>query len=114
MAEYRRELDRLNSGRKCQRLDRIDRQIRAIVEAIRDGMRTPAMREDLLALETIDAAPAEAPALHPELAAVYQQKVANIQEELNRPQLRTEAAEAIRSLIDEITLTSENGRREIA
>jgi site-specific DNA recombinase len=64
-------------------------------------------------MATIDAAPAEAPALHPELAAVYRQKIANIQEELNRPQLRTEAAEAIRSLIDEITLTPENGRREI-
>jgi site-specific DNA recombinase len=62
---------------------------------------------------TIDAAPAEAPALHPELAAVYRQQIANIQEELNRPQLRAEAAEAIRSLIDEITLTPENCRRKI-
>jgi hypothetical protein len=58
-------------------------------------------------------APAEPPALHPELAEVYRSKVANIEEELNRPELRTEAAEAVRSIIDEVKLTPANGRLEI-
>ena len=37
----------------------------------------------------------------------------NLQDELNRPELRAEAAEAIRSLIEEIRLVPQNDRLEI-
>jgi len=57
--------------------------------------------------------PVNVPRLHPKLADIYRQKVASLEEELNRPGLRTEAAEAIRALIDEIRLTPEEGRLEI-
>jgi DNA invertase Pin-like site-specific DNA recombinase len=57
VAEYRREVDRLNAGRhqaqagREEELARIERQIRSIVEAIRDGFRTAAMKDELMALE---------------------------------------------------------------
>ena len=127
VAEYHRELNRLNAGLehaqalKKDELVRIERQIRALVDAIKDGIRTPTMREELLALEArkvelaaaLKHAPAPAPRLHRKLAEIYRHKVANLQEELSRPELRAEAAEAIRSLVEEIRLVPENGRLEI-
>jgi len=125
VAEYHRELNRLNAAQdhaqalKKDELVRVERQIRALVDVIKDGIRTPTMKEELRALEArkveLAAAPEHAPAprLRPKLAEIYRQKVANLQEELNRPELRAEAAEAIRSLIEEIRLVFENGRLEI-
>jgi len=109
VAEYHRELNRLNAtrdGAHAQRKDelaRVERQIRAIIDAIKDGMRTAGMKEELIALvahkEQIAAelshAPAPAPRLHPRLADLYQEKVANLQAELNRAALSAEAAEEI-------------------
>jgi site-specific DNA recombinase len=51
------ELDRLNASREGDyerltgELDRVERQIRAVIDAIKDGLRTPGMKEELLALE---------------------------------------------------------------
>lgn len=56
-AEYHRELNRLKAAREgaCvqrkEELARVERQIRAIIEAIKDGLRTSGMKEGLLALE---------------------------------------------------------------
>jgi site-specific DNA recombinase len=36
-----------------------------------------------------------------------------LQDELNRPELRAQAAEVLRSLIDEVRLVPDNGRLEI-
>jgi site-specific DNA recombinase len=127
VAEYHRELNRLNAGRdhdiarKRQDLEHVERQIRAIIDAIKDGLRTAGMKDELLALEAkkvaliteLEHAPTPAPRLHPKLAEIYQQKVAKLEQELNRNEIRTEAAETIRSLIDEIRLVPENGRLEI-
>ena len=43
------------------------------------------------------------------LAEIYRQKVASLQTALNDPALRDQAFELIRSLIDQILLTPENG-----
>src|SRR5262249_34923611 len=51
--------------------------------------------------------------LHPNLAAIYRDKVARLHEELNRPELRAEAAAAIRGLVESVRLVPENGRLEI-
>jgi site-specific DNA recombinase len=53
------------------------------------------------------------PRLHPNLAEIYRQKVARLQEELNREDLRAEAGQALRSLISEVRLMPENGGLEI-
>jgi site-specific DNA recombinase len=56
-AEYHRELNRLNSARdgehdrKRDELDRVERQLRAIIDAIKDGLRTPGMKDELFTLE---------------------------------------------------------------
>jgi len=127
IAEYHRELNRMNArteetySRQKGELARIQRQILAIVEAIKDGMRTPAMRDELASLENrklelataVSAAPAKAVRLHPNLAQIYRDKVARLHEELNRPELREEASAAIRSLIEEVRLVPVEGKLEI-
>jgi DNA invertase Pin-like site-specific DNA recombinase len=127
IAEYHRELNRMNArteethSRQKDELARIQRQIQAIVEAIKDGMRTPAMRDELASLENrklelataVSAAPAKAVRLHPNLAQIYRDKVARLHEELNRPELREEASAAIRSLIEEVRLVPVEGKLEI-
>jgi site-specific DNA recombinase len=56
-AEYHRQVNWLNAaregdyGRRMEELDRVERQIRAVIEAIKDGLRTPGMKDELLALE---------------------------------------------------------------
>ena len=127
-AEYHRELNRLNAareedfGRKREELDRVERQLHEHYRRDRGGIfRTPSMKDELLALEArkldllaeLKHAPAPAPRLHPNLAELYRQKVERLHQELNRPELRTEAARALRDLIDEVRLVPENGRLEI-
>ena len=102
-------------------LDRVERQIRAVIEAIKDGLRTPGMKEELFALEArkrllmaeVKQAPAPRPRLHPKLAELYRERVERLHEELNRAELRSEAAQALRGLVDEVRLIPENGRLEI-
>jgi site-specific DNA recombinase len=127
VAEYHRELNRLNASREGahaqqrDKLARVDRQIRAIIEAIKDGMRTSGMKDEVLALETRKAqlasetkhVPAPAPRLHPKLADIYRQKVENLDKALNEETTRAEASRALRALIDEIRLVPENRRLEI-
>jgi site-specific DNA recombinase len=126
-AEYHRELNRLNAAREgahkqqTEELDRVERQIWAVIEAIKDGLRTPGMKDELFALEArkqelaaeIKQAAPPSPRLHPRLAELYRERVERLHEELNRPELRAEAAAALRGLIDEVRLVPENGRLEI-
>jgi hypothetical protein len=57
IAEYHRELKRLNStadvdrSRQSEELARVERDIHAIIEAIKSGLRTPSVHTELLALE---------------------------------------------------------------
>src|SRR4029077_9616991 len=47
------------------------------------------------------------------LAEIYRQKVDRLHEELNRPELREEAAAAIRGLIEEVRLVPVEGKLEL-
>jgi site-specific DNA recombinase len=85
VAEYHRELNRTRMdqsdqhAREVAELEKVERQIRAIIEAIKDGLRTPGMKDELIALEEqkeqlarrVEHAPAPAPLLHPSLAELY-------------------------------------------
>ena len=53
------------------------------------------------------------PLIHPNLAEVYRRKVAALHEALQCDETRLEAVEIIRSLVDEIVLTPENGELRI-
>jgi site-specific DNA recombinase len=79
------------------------------------------MKQELLELEErkqtllvgIKRIPVPLPRLHPRLADLYRERVERLHLELTRPELRAEAAEALRSLIDEVRLIPEDGRLEI-
>jgi site-specific DNA recombinase len=122
--EYHREFNRLTASRESayagqkDELARTERQIRAVIEAIKDGLRTPGMREELLALESrkaelaaaVSRAPVFTPRLHPKLAEICREKITRLHEELNRPELRDDASEVRnRQLIT--ALGSSGGRR---
>jgi hypothetical protein len=49
--------------------------------------------------------PTQPPRLHPNAAEIYRQKVAELEVSLNAPEIRLEASEALRTLIDGIILT---------
>ena len=53
------------------------------------------------------------PRLHPNLAHIYHEKVAKLTEALNDENSRTEAAEAIRTLIDEVRRVPDGGTLKI-
>ncbi len=50
-------------------------------------------------------APTPYPSLHPNLVKLYKRKVANLEEALADPEIRSEAGEILRSLIDRIEIT---------
>ena len=97
-------------------LAEIRRKIDAIVKAIEDGIYTNSTRDRLVALEQRKAeleavAPVNVatPRFHPRLADVYRDKVSRLEEALNHPDLRAEAADVLRALIDEIRVTPAPG-----
>jgi len=121
------EVNRLRSQRsatqdaKRQELARIEQRIRRIVDAIADGAQARALKDELLALEdrqmalhtALRNAPEPAPLIHPNLAEIYRRKVAALHEALEDTETRTEAFEAIRSLISAIVLTPVKGELKI-
>src|SRR3546814_17364877 len=50
-------------------------------------------------------APADVPDIHPNIAEIYKAKVVHLTEALADPELHSEAADAIRSLVGEVVLT---------
>src|SRR3546814_10592781 len=50
-------------------------------------------------------APADVPDIHPNIAEIYRAKVVHLTEALADPELHSEAADAIRSLVGEVVLT---------
>ena len=58
----------------------------------------------------LHAAPAPQPVLHPNMSRLYHSNVSDLANALNEPDVRREAAEALRALIDKVVLTpSEDG-----
>ncbi|MFQ5928047.1 MAG: recombinase family protein, partial [Terriglobia bacterium] len=86
-----------------------------------DGVSARSLKDEILALEVrqeemktlLADAKAPEPLLHPNLAEVYRRKVANLNETLQQEETKAEAAEIIRSLVDEIVLVPENGELRI-
>jgi DNA invertase Pin-like site-specific DNA recombinase len=95
-------------------LEAVRRKIASMIRAIEDGLYQPSMKARMAELETDKAALeerlAEAPEpptvrLHPNLAGVYREKVAALEQALANPLDKTEAMEIVRSQIERITLT---------
>lgn len=128
MRAYAEETNRLNRERRAgseterRELGKITRSIKEIVALVEDGNGSRALlarlreleaREDEL-MERLSRVPVDIPDIHPNVAGIYRRKVERLAEALQRPQERDEAAEAIRALIDRITLTPGHRRGEIA
>lgn len=121
------ELNRQNRERRAQAeidraaLAKVERGLAGIMAAIEDGLYQPSMKARMEALEAQKAeilarmaeAPADAPDVHPNVAEVYRGNVLRLTEALADPELRAEAAEAIRSLVGEVVLTPGDRRGEM-
>jgi site-specific DNA recombinase len=120
------ETNRQNHERRAQAetsrraLEKIDRGIKGILEAIEDGMYQPAMKARMGELEQQKAeiqkrlagAPANMPDVHPNIAEHYRAKVIRLAETLAEPESNGEAREDIRSLIGEVVITPGKNRGE--
>jgi DNA invertase Pin-like site-specific DNA recombinase len=125
--EFHREINRQRAeqdgrrDRTARDLEKTEREIRRLIEAIKAGVPGAAVKDEMTVLEArrvellarLEAAPPSMPRLHPNLAELYRQKVTNLAEALNDEHTRLEAAECIRELIEEIRLVPENGKLRV-
>ena len=127
MRAYAEETNRLNRERRAgseadrKALADVEKKLKEIVTVIEDGgysrplmmrLRELEAKQDELT-EQLSRAPMDIPDIHPNGAGIYRRKVERLAEALRHPQERDEAAEAIRALIDHITLTPGLRRGEI-
>jgi hypothetical protein len=121
--EFTREMSRLRMEHRAslssaqRELERVQGDIRRVIEAIKNGFAGPdlkaerdALQERKTALQAkLESAEDPPPLLHPGISEHYRQKVTDLAQALQHPDTRTEAAEAIRGLIDAIVLTPAAG-----
>ncbi|WP_440983396.1 recombinase family protein [Shinella sumterensis] len=127
MRAYAEETNRLNRERRSSgdawkaELVKIEKQIRGIIEAIKDGMFHESMKAEMDTLEArktelntlLADAPEDTPDILPSASAIYAKKVSALTKALNRKEERQEAAETLRGLIEKISLTPGPERGEI-
>ena len=125
--EFTKELNRLrmNQGAeralKARELEKVERSIRQIIEAIKSGVPPLTIKDEMIALEDrkaaltqeLAAAPEEQPFLLPSMATLYRNKVTELKNALNTEGTKDEAFDLIRSLVDEILLVPDNGELAI-
>jgi site-specific DNA recombinase len=123
---YAEETNRQNHERRAQAeasrraLEKIERSIKGIMDAIEDGMYQPAMKARMVELAQQKAeiearlaeAPADLPDVHPNIAEHYRAKVIRLAETLAEPESNGEAREDIRSLVGEVVITPGDKRGE--
>jgi site-specific DNA recombinase len=114
--EVNRQAAELNQSRAQDQgqLEAVRRKIASMIRAIEDGLYQPSMKARMAELEAekaeLEHRLAAAPALpkvrlHPNLAGMYRQKVAALEQALADPEIKAEAMEIVRSQIERITLT---------
>ncbi len=125
--EFQAEMNRLINERRTatlslgKELNTVTREIAGIMTALKQGIITPGVREELLGLEErkaelerrIAGTDADLPAIHPRIAEIYHRKVADLRGALAREDTRAEAAEILRGLIEEVRVVPEAGELQI-
>jgi hypothetical protein len=125
---FQEEVNRTSAEREQQstvdrrQLESIRRKIAGIVNAIEEGDSSRALCDRLAKLETeqellearLSDAPPSTVRLHPRLAEVYSEKVQKLEQALNDPAIRAEAADVLRTLIDRIELRPSSEGQGIA
>jgi predicted nuclease with TOPRIM domain len=113
--EFNRRAREREAGREQQarKLERVRQKLDRLIDAIADGLRTPALKERLEGLEAekaeletkLQQPPTQSPRLHPNMAEIYRRNVERLHEVLRDPATADEAVAAARSLIDRIVMT---------
>ena len=124
--EYVRELNRLRIEHRAglssarSELATVEREIRKLVQAIKDGVSALSIKDELLSLEHRRVelqsrlnAPEMPELLHPRMADVYREKVGSLCSALESEESRTGAVEAIRALIETILLEPDGDQLKI-
>ncbi len=119
IVEINRKLmaDSASTERTRLELDRINRQIARLVEAVANGADARAFNEKIKELEAarvrleaaIGVASASQPLLHPNLSKIYRDKLEHLTEAFRDPEQGREVFEIIRSLISEVRLIPAGG-----
>jgi site-specific DNA recombinase len=127
MRAYAEETNRLNRERRANgegnrsELAKIQRTLKQMLSVIEEGDYTRSMidrmreleaREDALK-ELLAQEIADIPDIHPNVSGIYRKKIERLTTALNNPEDRNEAAEAIRALVEKITLSPGPNRGEI-
>jgi site-specific DNA recombinase len=101
-------------------LARVEREIRKLVQAIKDGVSALSIRDELLSLEARKAelqsrleAPEMPELLHPRMSDVYREKVGSLCLALESEESRAGAREPIRALIEAILLEPDGDELKI-
>ena len=122
-AEFTKEVNRLRMERGAnlevarRDLDRTTRELDKAIDAILQGVPPLTLKDKITQLEARKAELTEKlansneppPLLHPNMAALYAQRIAALSENLQREDTRAQAAEILRSLVDQVTLVPEDG-----
>jgi DNA invertase Pin-like site-specific DNA recombinase len=118
----RLQANRMASARQTEKaLADVERRINSIMDAIEMGITTATTKSRLLELEAeqnrltslLKVAPEARPAIHPNLAQLYRQKVARLEIELNDPAISAEAKSVLRSMIEKIVIHPGDKRGEV-
>jgi len=126
-AEFTREVNRLRMERGAdlevarRDLDRTTRELDKAIDAILQGVPPLTLKDKITQLEARKAELTEQlanadelpPLLHPNMAALYAQRIAALSENLRHEDSRAQAAEILRSLVDQVTLVPEDGELAI-
>ena len=120
MNRQRAQLDG-QQDRTARDLEKTEREIRRLIEAIKSGVPGTAVKDEMAMLEAkrgerraqLEAAPPSLPRLHPNLGELYRQKVIKLAEALNEEPTRLEATQCVRELIKEIRLVPDKGKLRI-
>ena len=124
--EYVRELNRLRMEHRASvssartQLAAVEREIRKLIQAIKDGVPALSIKDELVSLESRKAqlqsrleAPEMPELLHPRMADVYRETVGSLCLALEKEESRTSAVDAIRALIEAIMLEPDGDRLRI-
>ncbi|MBN9678748.1 recombinase family protein [Salipiger bermudensis] len=126
-AEFTREVNRLRIERGADlagwrsELEKVDRELDKMVDAILQGFPPAKLKDKAEKLEARKAELSELlanadeppPLLHPNMARMYQDRIAKLCENLQSEEDRGAAVDVLRSLVDEISLLPENGELSI-
>ncbi|GAJ30710.1 recombinase family protein [Acidomonas methanolica] len=125
--EFTREVNRLRMEHGADlvamraELPRIDRELAKLLTALKTGGPVQAIVDDMKRLEARKAEVTERlanteespPLLHPNMADIYQRRIASLYESLQAEETKTEAAERLRTLVSQITLQPADGELAI-